>query len=73
MTTKKQLIDSLRAFINQRPGFEIVNYGYDANAYRRDYRTALADKHDAETLLAAIVWRDSISADQILAASRGRN
>ncbi len=67
---KTSICDALAAFIRQRPGFDFANYGSAAN-YRADSRTATLQKRDAETLLQAVRWRDSISGADILEAARG--
>ena len=68
---KTAICDALAAFIRSRPGFDPCNYG-DAASYRADQRTAARQKNDAETMLAAVHWRDSITgADLIEAARRG--
>lgn len=43
-------LEAIRQFIEQRPGFEFVNYG-DSASYRADYRRALRHLHDARVLL----------------------
>lgn len=69
-TLKTSICDALAAFIRQRPGFDYSNYG-DAASYRADSRRASLQKRDAETLLQAVRWRDSISGADILEAARG--
>ena len=70
MDTRKQtLIACLRKFIAQRPGLEFGNYG-DVSAYRSEMRSITKDRHHAETMLASVAWRDSITADTILEASK---
>lgn len=70
MDTRKQtLIACLRKFIAQRPGLEFGNYG-DVSAYRSEMRSITKDRHHAETMLASVAWRDSITADSILEASK---
>lgn len=64
-TRKQAIIDALRAFVNQRPGFELANYG-DTASYRSDSRRATRQKDDALRLLRDIELRDSITADAIL-------
>lgn len=72
MESRKQAIcDALRAFIEQRPGFEFANYG-DMTAYRSDQRTAQRQLHDARTLLRQVELSDGITADAMLAAADGR-
>lgn len=69
-TLKTSICDALAAFVRQRPGFDYSNYG-DAASYRADSRRASLQKRDAETLLAAVRWRESISGADILEAARG--
>ena len=66
MEPRKQAIcNALRAFIEQRPGFEFANYG-SMSAYRSDQRRAQRQLHDARQMLRAVELADSISADDIL-------
>ena len=65
MNQKQAIIDALRAFVNQRPGFEYANYS-DAASYRADSRKATRDKDIALQLLRDIELRDSITAEAIL-------
>lgn len=69
-TLKTSICDALAAFIRQRPGFDFANCG-DAASYRADSRTATLQKRDAETLLQAVRWRESITGADILEAARG--
>ena len=76
MTTndKPAILHALRAFVQQRPGFDPANYGFDAagrSAYRSDSRRATRDMNHALDLLRAIEWRDRIDAEHILDAARG--
>lgn len=68
--TRAELLSLLSAFINQRPGLEYANYG-DPTSYRAESRSITADGHDARTLLAAVSWRASITADDIRKALQG--
>jgi hypothetical protein len=68
-TTKTQILDMLSAFIAQRPGMEPGNYG-DWKSYRAESRSITRDRHDAEELLRAVRWRDSIGAEQLREAFR---
>lgn len=71
MDSRKQaIVDALRRWIAQRPGLEFGNYG-NVPAYRAELRSITRDKHDAERLLDAVASLDSITADDMLAASRG--
>lgn len=67
--TKPQILEALRAFIAQRPGLDFADYG-DAKAYRAESRQITRDRHDAEELLRAVSWRDSIGPDQLREAFR---
>ena len=67
---KTAICDALAAFIRSRPGFDPCNYG-DAASYRADQRTAARQKNDAETMLAAVRWRDSITGADLIEAARG--
>ena len=66
---KETIIACLRKFIAQRPGLEFANYG-DVALYRAEMRSITKDRHHAETMLASVAWRDSITADTILEASK---
>lgn len=66
---KETLLTAIRAFVRQRPGMDPRNYG-NVSAYRSESRSITRDLHDAEKLLDYIAWHDSISADDILAATR---
>lgn len=63
------VIYTLEQFIRSRPGLEYTNYG-DATAYRAESRSITRDRDHALTLLAAVSWRQSISADDIINAAR---
>lgn len=67
---KQAIIDALRAFTNQRPGFDLGNYA-TMRDYRSDYRKAQKDRTVALQLLRDIELRDSISAEDILAECGG--
>ena len=69
LTKKEQVIKALRAFINQRSGIEFGNYG-DVKAFRSEQRSIHRDLLDARQLLRDVELRDSISADEIIKASR---
>lgn len=75
MEAKKQAIcDALRAWIEQRPGLDPANYfcGGNWQENRRNYdgerRRIHRQLKDARELLRAVEWRDSITADDMLAA-----
>lgn len=67
--TRAELLQRLERFIAQRPGFDFANYG-DVSSYRADARTATRQLNDARAMLAAISWRQGITADDIRAALR---
>lgn len=67
MTTKQQILEALQKWVAQRPGLEFGNYG-DMSSYRSELRSIAKDKHDAERLLTAVAWRDSITAAELTAA-----
>lgn len=65
MNQKQAIINALRVFVNQRPGFELGNYSTMTD-YRSDSRKATKDKDIALQLLRDIELRDNITADAIL-------
>lgn len=65
--TKPEIIALLRAFINQRPGLDFANYG-DVFSYRSEIRFISRQRKDALELLRAVDLRDSITAQDIIAA-----
>jgi hypothetical protein len=66
---KTALLSTLEKFIRQRPGLEFCNYG-DWSIYRSEMRSITKDRHHAETLLAFVRWSDSITAADIVEASK---
>jgi hypothetical protein len=66
---KEFLLDALYVFINKRPQLEFNNYG-DRQSYMRESRSITQDLHHARTLLRALRLSDSITADDIISASR---
>lgn len=69
VTLKTQICDALATWIRQRPGLEFGNYG-DVSSYRSEMRSIAKDKRDAETLLQAVRWRDSITAENLIEAAK---
>lgn len=61
------LTSSLYKFIAQRPGMDPRNY--DWQGYRQESRAVTRDRHEAETLLAA-VERAGISDEALIEAAR---
>ena len=69
MNKKQQIITALRAFVAQRSGMDWRNYA-DATSYRAEQRSITRDGKEARELIRAIEWRDSITADMIIDASK---
>ena len=67
--TKSEILEKLSTFIRQRPGLEFGNYG-ERKSYFSEMRSITKDRHHAETLLNAVAWRDSITADKLIEATR---
>jgi hypothetical protein len=65
---KQKLLETLDAFVNQRPGLDPRDYG-DWRGYRRESAAITKDMHDYYAIRSQIAWRDSISADDIIKAS----
>ena len=76
MTSKTELLDQLRKFARQRPGIDPGNYGAGADgwrAYNSEARSVTRDLSVFNRLLREVYWRDSITAENILAhCQRGR-
>jgi len=68
-TRKHDILQAITAHVRQRPGLDFANYG-DVRLYRSEMRQITRDRHDFDALLSAVQWRDSITADSILAATR---
>jgi hypothetical protein len=66
---RQQIIDSLRAFAHQRPGLEYCNYG-EPVSYRAEVRAIGKDPQQARQLLRYVELRASITADDIINASK---
>ena len=66
---RQNIINALRAFVAQRPSLEFVNYG-DVSAYRSELRQITKTRHESGTLLSAIGWRHSLTAEHILEAGQ---
>lgn len=69
LSERERILSALSAFIRQRPGLEFGNYG-DVSAYRSEMRSITRDRHQAETLLAAVSWRTGITAAHLKDAFR---
>lgn len=72
MTTqisKSTILHALEVYAKQRPGLDYGDYG-NPTIYRAESRQITNDLHDALELLAAVSWRDSITADDLLEAAK---
>jgi hypothetical protein len=69
MDKKQQIIAAMYAFIGQRPGLEFGNYG-DVPNYRAEVRAIGRDLTQARQLLRYVELRASITADDIIVASK---
>lgn len=72
---RAELLDALRTFVCQRPGVNAGDYGEGREgwlAYRRELAEITKDRQDALTMLDAIEWRQSITAEEILRHLDGR-
>lgn len=70
---KIKLLETLDAFVNQRPGLDPNNYGWGMDgwrSYRRESAAITRDMHDYYAIRGQIAWRDSITADDIIKASK---
>jgi len=69
--TKHEILNMLESFTNERPGLIFADYG-DVRMYREDYRKHCEKPlRDFRELLAAVRWRDSLTAEDIRDALRG--
>ena len=66
---KSAVMSAIFQFINQRPGLEFANYG-DVSAYQQESRRITKDKHHAERLASYVMRRESITAADIIEASK---
>ena len=66
---KQQIIGALYTFIGQRPGLEYGNYG-EPVSYRAEVRAIGKDLTQARQLLRYVELRASITADDIIEASK---
>jgi hypothetical protein len=69
MDKKQQIIAAMYAFIGQRPGLEYGNYG-DVPNYRAEVRAIGKDLTQARQLLRYVELRASITADDLIEASK---
>ena len=72
MNKKQQLLETLDAFVNQRPGIDPRDYGGGIDGwrgYRRESASVTKDLHNYRAIRQQIAWRDSITAEDIITAS----
>jgi hypothetical protein len=69
MDKKQQIVEALRAWINQRPGLDPRDYG-DGPGYRSESRRITRQRDDALTLLRSVELADGLTADALRAAFR---
>lgn len=69
--TKSQIIDLLRVFVRQRPGFDFGNYG-DLASYRSDARKAQKYLRIARELLSLVELDARIEANHLIDAMTDR-
>jgi hypothetical protein len=67
--SKQAIIRALYKFINQRSGIDYRNYG-ERESFMGDYRPIVKHGKHARLLLQAVALRDSITAGQIMQATR---
>ncbi len=67
--SKQAIIQALHKFISQRSGMDYRNYG-ERESFMGDYRPILKHGRQARQLLREVELRDSITAEQIQAATR---
>lgn len=66
---KSDILEALRAFVNQRPGFDLRNYSSMSN-YREDQRPVQKQREIAHKLIEWVAWHDSITAADIIESAR---
>lgn len=67
---KQAMIEALLRFVNQRSGIDGRNYGGSREAFMGDYRPMLKHGQQARELLRQVSLRESITAKDLLKASR---
>jgi len=71
-TRKQRVIDTLDAWVNQRPGLNPCDYSDGTmegwRGYRRESASITKDMHDYYAIRNVVQWRDSITADMIVSA-----
>lgn len=67
---KHDILEAIKSFVNQRPGFDLRNYDSMAN-YRGDQRPVQKQREIALDLIRWIDWHDeSITAEMLLDAAK---
>ena len=66
---KQAIMEALNRFTRQRSGMDFRDYG-DVSSYRQEQRSITRDLHHARELMRAVSWRDSITADDLIAAAK---
>lgn len=66
---KAAILKALDAFVMQRSGLDWRNYG-DGPGYNADRRRMTQQLRDFRALARAVQWRDSLTADDLIAAAR---
>lgn len=66
---KSDILEALRAFVNQRPGFDLRDYSSMSN-YRGDQRPVQKQREIAHALINWVDWHDSITAADIIESAR---
>lgn len=67
--SKAAILAILRAFVAQRSGIDYADYG-EPSSFMTDCRRILKDGREARALLRAIELRDSITAEDLIEATR---
>lgn len=74
---RERILSAVMKFARQRPGIDSRNYitpGYwnreDVANYRREVRDVTADLADLREIMRSVRWRESITADDIIEATR---
>lgn len=67
--SKAAILEALRAFAAQRSGIDYADYG-EPSSFMTDCRRILKDGREARALLRAIELRDSITAEDLIEATR---
>lgn len=66
---KNDILEALKSFVNQRPGFDLSNYCSMSN-YRGDQRPVQKQRAIAHDLIRWVAWHDSVTAEMIIDAAK---